>query len=237
MPDPIRKCFDYCQLRPLRPACSQNQAALYICWIRLPSAVSVPFFLRSHGSYRAIPTQTRSGWPGQGLANSIWSGSKLMCRNHRARVSGRTQPAPLPVSHFQTRLRSSADVPDNTVQNQPGSGLVLADCVSFWPNGPGPEGGEPMRKNHPARFWPMLSSRSGPDANRIRHVYWAVTNTSGLPTYYCNAVNKTRFRYFGKNNTESSALGLCSSKREFEHTLLLTFSLPSMPGHHSEKEQ
>ena len=26
---------------------------------------------------------------------------------------------PLPVSHFQTRFRSSTDVPDNTVQNQP----------------------------------------------------------------------------------------------------------------------
>ena len=27
----------------------------------------------------------------------------------------------LPVSHFQTRFHSSTDVPDNTVQNQPGS--------------------------------------------------------------------------------------------------------------------
>ena len=47
-------------------------------------------------------------------------------------VSGRTQPAPLPVSHFQTRFHSSTDVLDNTVQNQPGSGLVLVDCVRFW---------------------------------------------------------------------------------------------------------
>ena len=38
---------------------------------------------------------------------------------------------PLPVSHFQTRFRSSTDVPDNIVQNQPGSDLVLADCVRF----------------------------------------------------------------------------------------------------------
>ena len=37
---------------------------------------------------------------------------------------------PLPVSHFHTRFRSSTDVPDNTVQNQPGSDLVLADCGS-----------------------------------------------------------------------------------------------------------
>ena len=46
---------------------------------------------------------------------------------------------PLLVSHFQTRFRRSTDVPDNTVQNQPGSDSVLADCVMFWPNGSGPE--------------------------------------------------------------------------------------------------
>ena len=46
---------------------------------------------------------------------------------------------PLPVSHFQTRFRSSTDDPDNIMQNQPGSGLVLADCVRSRPNGSGPE--------------------------------------------------------------------------------------------------
>ena len=39
---------------------------------------------------------------------------------------------PLPVSHFQTWFRSSIDVPDNIVQNQSGSDLVLADCARFW---------------------------------------------------------------------------------------------------------
>ena len=43
------------------------------------------------------------------------------------------------VSHFQTRLPSSTDVPDNIVQNQPGSDLVLVDFARFWPNGSGPE--------------------------------------------------------------------------------------------------
>ena len=33
---------------------------------------------------------------------------------------------PLPVPYFQTRFRSSTDVPDNIVQNQHGPGLVLA---------------------------------------------------------------------------------------------------------------
>ena len=46
---------------------------------------------------------------------------------------------PLPVSHFWTWLYSSTDILDNIVQNQPGSDLVLADCVRFWPNGSGPE--------------------------------------------------------------------------------------------------
>ena len=31
-------------------------------------------------------------------------------------------------------------------------------------------GSEPVSKNHPARFWPVLLSRSGLDANQIRHV-------------------------------------------------------------------
>ena len=57
---------------------------------------------------------------------------------------------PLPVSHFQTRFRSSADVPDIIVQNQPGSDLVLADCVRVWPNGSGPEESQRARMIRPA---------------------------------------------------------------------------------------
>ena len=57
---------------------------------------------------------------------------------------------PLSVSHFQTRFRSSTDVPDNIVQNQPGSDLVLADCVRFWQNGSGPEARRCARIIRPA---------------------------------------------------------------------------------------
>ena len=53
---------------------------------------------------------------------------------------------PLPVSHFQTRFRTFTDVPDN----QPGSDLVLADCVRFWPNGSGPEASQCARIIRPA---------------------------------------------------------------------------------------
>ena len=57
---------------------------------------------------------------------------------------------PLPVSHFQTRMRSSTDGPDQTVQNQTGSDLVLADCVRFWPNGSGPEASQCAKIIRPA---------------------------------------------------------------------------------------
>ena len=57
---------------------------------------------------------------------------------------------PLPVSHFQTRFRSSTDVPDNIVQNQPGSDLVLADCVRFWPNGSSPEASQRTKITRPS---------------------------------------------------------------------------------------
>ena len=77
---------------------------------------------------------------------------------------------PLPVSYFQTRFRSSTALPENTVQNQPGSDFVMSDCVKRIRSG-----SKPVCKNHASRFWPMLPSRSGPDANRIRHVYWEPT--------------------------------------------------------------
>ena len=90
---------------------------------------------------------------------------------------------PLPVSHFQTQFRSSTDVPDNIVQNQPGSDLVLADCVRFWPNGFGPEASRCARIIRPAsgQCFP-----ADPDRMRIEsgmftgyilevHVYASVT--------------------------------------------------------------
>ena len=85
-----------------------------------------------HGPYFAKTTRIGSGRPGQGLAKLIrfWSESKPVYRHHRVRFLAGCI-GPLPVSHFQTLFPSSTDVPDNIVQNQPGSGLVLADSVSF----------------------------------------------------------------------------------------------------------
>ena len=84
MPDPIRKRFGYGQLWPLRPACSQNRTGSYMpdptCRI-LFSSVSPKKAWVILCKTDWIP----SGWPGQGLAQRIWSGSKPVCRNHQAR--------------------------------------------------------------------------------------------------------------------------------------------------------
>ena len=55
--------------------------------------------------------------------------------------------SPLPVSHLLTPFRSSTD---NIVQSQPGSVLVLADSIGFWPNGSGPEESQCVRIIRPA---------------------------------------------------------------------------------------
>ena len=74
------------------------------------------------------------------------------------------------VSHFQTRLRSSTDVPDNILQNQPGSDLALADCARFWPDGSGPEASQCARIIRP------VSGRCFPaDLARMRIGYGMFT--------------------------------------------------------------
>ena len=119
---------------------------------------------------------TVQNWPGSdldGLAR-VWlnsSGLKASwCQESFGPVSGSMQLA---------RFRSSKDIPDNSIQNQPGSDLVLADCARFlakqiW------SGSKPMCENHPACIWPTLPRRSSLDANRIRHVYWDATEMTTI---------------------------------------------------------
>ena len=76
-------------------------------------------------------------WSGFGQTHLVWKQAGE--QESSGPVSGRTQPARRCVSHFQTRFHFSTEVQDNIVQNQPGSDLVLPDCVRFWPNGSGPE--------------------------------------------------------------------------------------------------
>ena len=111
--------------------------------------------------------QNRPGSDLNGLVR-VWPNASGLEASRCARIirpgSGRTQPARYQFPTF--RLGSVLPQTSRIIlmQNQPGSDLVLADCVRFWPNRSGPEV-KPVCKNHPARFWPMLPSRSGPDAN------------------------------------------------------------------------
>ena len=164
---PQRYCRESVLVTASYGRCGQRAARIgpdRICQIRLPASVSVPFVQRRHGSYCAKPTRIRSGWPGQSLAKRIWSGSKLVYRNHRVWfLAGRNRLA--------TIFPLSDSVPfchrrlDNIVQNQTGSNLVLADCVRFAKRIR--SGSKPVCKNHSARFWPVFPSRSRPNAKRI----------------------------------------------------------------------
>ena len=59
-----------------------------------PHPFQLRFFQRRHGSYCAKLTWVWSGWPGQDLDKHIWSGSKLVCRNHLAQfLAGGKWPA------------------------------------------------------------------------------------------------------------------------------------------------
>ena len=116
--------------------------------------------------------------PGSGLDGlvRVWPNASGLEASWCAGIIGpgfwQDATGPLPVSHFQTRFRSSTDAPDNIVQNQPGSDLFLAGCVRFWPDGFGPEASRCARIIRPA------SGRCFP-VDPIRHVYWVLT--------YCSA--------------------------------------------------
>ena len=101
--------------------CSQHAARIgpdQICRIQLPGSNSVPFLQKRPRSYCAKLAWIQSGWPGQVWAKQMWSRSKLVHRSHQA----------------PSQLHSCTDSTHHTVQNQPRSGLVQADCVRFWPN-------------------------------------------------------------------------------------------------------
>ena len=137
MPDPIRKRFGHRQLGPLRPACSQNRAGSYNY---AESDFPHPFQLRfcKEGMDHIVPD--RPGSDLDGLVR-VWPNTSRLEASRCAGIiwPGFWQDATglLPVSHFQTRFRSPTDVPDNTVQNRPGSDL--GGLVRVWPNTSGLE--------------------------------------------------------------------------------------------------
>ena len=60
-------------------------------------------------------------WSGFGQTHLVWKQAGV--QESAGPVSSSTQPAPLAVSDLQARFRCSTDVPDDIVQNQPGSDL------------------------------------------------------------------------------------------------------------------
>ena len=133
MLEPVQKHFGFGQLWLLWPACSQNQAASY-----MPDPTSCICFCSVFPKKAQIILHKTN----LDLIWMVWSGfgQTHLVRKHAGvqeslgLASGRTQPACYQFPTL-TRLHSSTDIPDNIVQNQPRSDLVLADCVRFWPNG------------------------------------------------------------------------------------------------------
>ena len=70
-------------------------------------------------------------WSGFGQTRLVWKQAGV--QESYGPVSGRMQPARCQFPTF--RLDSVLPQTDHIVQNQPGSDLVLADCVRFWPDG------------------------------------------------------------------------------------------------------
>ena len=106
------------------------------------------------------------------LASLCWNPSKRASYGHYSQRAAKIQPDCicwiwLPASDSVLFFTDSLV---HFVQNQPGSNLVLADCVGFWPNRSGPEQAGVQESN-----CPTLPSQSGSDMNRICHVYWDVT--------------------------------------------------------------
>ena len=164
MPDLIRKRFGYGQLWPLRP----ESGRMVYAGSDFPHPFQ-PCFSKE-GMDHIV--QNRPGSDLDGLVR-VWPNTSGLEASWSAGIIGpgfwQDSTGPLPVSHFQTRLRSFTDVPDRIVQNQTGSDLVVADCVRFWPNGSGPEARRCARIIRPA------SGQCSADVNRIRNVYWVLT--------------------------------------------------------------
>ena len=110
MPDPIRRRFGYGQLWPLRPAFSHNRAGSYI-YAGSDFPHQFQFRFSEEGMYHTV--QNRPGSDLDGLAR-VWPNTSGLEASRCAGIIGsgfwHNATGPLPVSHFQTRFRSSTDV-------------------------------------------------------------------------------------------------------------------------------
>ena len=135
----------------------------------------------------AKPARIRSGWPIRGFFQTHLVRKQAGVQESSGPGFWQNATGPLPVSHFQTGLPSSTDGPERSVQNQPGSDLVLADCVRFRPNGSGPEARrcerilrqDGVREASDQRFW------SDPDGIRIGSAMFYWDNAIRIRIFYC----------------------------------------------------
>ena len=142
-PDPIRKRFGYGQFMAITASVQPESGRIVYAGSDFSHPFQPRFFRRRYGSYCGEPTRIRSGWPGQVLAKRICS---VLSPQTSRIILCKTSLGPI---------------------------QFWLTVPGFGPNGSGPEASQCVQENHPARFWPTFPSRSGPDANRIRHVYWA----------------------------------------------------------------
>ena len=141
------------------PGSGKMQPACFL----FPAFSLVLFFHRRPRSYCAKQARLRFGfgWPCQVVAKQIRSGSKLMCKNHRAWF-------------WQNRTG-----PVLAKRNQPESDLSLDGHVRLWPNGSGLEASRYARiimpvsgKTELAQFWqnatgPVLAKRDWPRSDLV----------------------------------------------------------------------
>ena len=123
-----------------------------VCRIRLFASVSAPFFQRKCKTDLDL---IWTSWSGFGQTHLVWKQAGV--QESSGPVSGRTQTARYQFPTF----RLGSVFPQT-------SRIILCktspDPVWFWLIKRIRSGSKPVCNNHPARFWPLLPSRSSPNA-------------------------------------------------------------------------
>ena len=165
MPDPIRK-----PVMAVTASVQPELAQIVCARSDFPHPFQFHFFQRRHGSYCAKPTGVAiwMAWSEFGQTHLVWKRAGV--RESSGPVSGRTPPARY---QFSTcRLRSVLPHTSQIILCK-----ISPDPIWFWLILSGFGQTDPVWKQAnvqelSACFWPTLPSQSGPDANRIWHVYW-----------------------------------------------------------------
>ena len=105
-------------------------------------------------------------WSRFGQTHLVWKQACL--QESSGPVSSRTQPAryQFPTFRLGSVLPQTSQIIVCKTSRFSSGCLCQLLAKRIW------SGRKPVCKNHPARFWPMLPTRSGPDASRTQHVYW-----------------------------------------------------------------